>query len=94
MTVAERVAPAANYKPELASLNMGSMNFGLYPLLNRYKTFKFDWEREHLKGPKILCFVTPSRISSMCWKLATATVPGLSSSVMISHTCIQPRSLC
>ena len=33
MTVAERVAPAASHKPELASLNMGSMNFGLYPML-------------------------------------------------------------
>ena len=56
MTVAQRVAPAANYKPELASLNMGSMNFGLYPMLNRYKTFKFDWEREHLEGSKDLVF--------------------------------------
>ena len=54
MTVAERVAPAANHKPELASLNMGSMNFGLYPMLKRYKTFKFDWEREHLEGSKDL----------------------------------------
>jgi len=56
MTVAERVAPAANHKPELASLNMGSMNFGLYPMLKRYKTFKFDWEREHLEGSKDLVF--------------------------------------
>jgi len=56
MTVAERVAPAAYHKPELASLNMGSMNFGLYPMLNRYKTFKFDWEREHLEGSKDLVF--------------------------------------
>ena len=56
MTVAERVAPAAHHKPELASLNMGSMNFGLYPMLNRYKTFKFDWEREHLEGSKDLVF--------------------------------------
>jgi uncharacterized protein (DUF849 family) len=56
MTVAERVAPAASHKPELASLNMGSMNFGLYPMLNRYKTFKFDWEREHLEGSKDLVF--------------------------------------
>lgn len=56
MTVAERVAPAAFHKPELASLNMGSMNFGLYPMLNRYKTFKFDWEREHLEGSKDLVF--------------------------------------
>jgi len=56
MTVAERVAPAAYHEPELASLNMGSMNFGLYPMLNRYKTFKFDWEREHLEGSKDLVF--------------------------------------
>ena len=56
MTVAERVAPAAHHKPELASLNMGSMNFGLYPMLNRYKAFKFDWEREHLEGSKDLVF--------------------------------------
>ena len=56
MTVAERVAPAANHKPELASLNMGSMNFGLYPMLNRYKAFKFDWEREHLEGSRDLVF--------------------------------------
>ena len=56
MTVAERVAPAAHHEPELASLNMGSMNFGLYPMLKRYKTFKFDWEREHLEGSKDLVF--------------------------------------
>lgn len=56
MTVAERLAPAAYHKPELASLNMGSMNFGLYPMLNRYKTFKFDWEREHLEESKDLVF--------------------------------------
>ena len=56
MTVAERVAPAAFHKPELASLNMGSMNFGLYPMLNRYKAFKFDWEREHLEESKDLVF--------------------------------------
>src|SRR5271163_3332228 len=40
MTVEERVKPAATFKPEVASLNMGSMNFGLFPMLNRFKTFK------------------------------------------------------
>ncbi len=49
MTVAERVKPAATYKPEVASLNMGSMNFGLFGMLNRFKEFKHDWE------PKYLC---------------------------------------
>ena len=56
MSVAERVAPAAIYKPEVASLNMGSMNFGLYPMLKRFKDFKHGWEREHLEGSKDLVF--------------------------------------
>ena len=45
MTVEERVRPAATFKPEVASLNMGSMNFGLFPMLNRFKDFKHDWEQ-------------------------------------------------
>lgn len=56
MTVEERVAPAKTYQPEVASLNMGSMNFGFYPLLNKYKDFKFEWEREHLEGSRDLVF--------------------------------------
>ncbi|MEE4188720.1 MAG: 3-keto-5-aminohexanoate cleavage protein [Roseobacter sp.] len=56
MSVAERAAPAAHYQPEVASLNMGSMNFGLYPMLNRFKTFQYDWEKAHLEGSKDLVF--------------------------------------
>lgn len=56
MSVRERVAPAATYQPEVASLNMGSMNFGLYPMLKRFKDFKHDWEREHLEGSVDLVF--------------------------------------
>jgi uncharacterized protein (DUF849 family) len=37
MTVQERVQPAATFKPEVASLNMGSMNFGLFPMLDRFE---------------------------------------------------------
>lgn len=40
MTVQERLRPAHHFQPELASLNMGSMNFGLYPMLSRFKEFK------------------------------------------------------
>ncbi|MGL4494593.1 MAG: 3-keto-5-aminohexanoate cleavage protein [Beijerinckiaceae bacterium] len=50
MLVQERVGPAAHFKPEVASLNMGSMNFGLYPMLNRFKEFKHDWEKPYLEG--------------------------------------------
>jgi len=50
MTVEERLRPCAHFKPEVASLNMGSMNFGLFPMLARYPTFKHDWERPYLEG--------------------------------------------
>ena len=50
MTVEERLRPAAELKPEVASLNMGSMNFGLYEMLGRYKEFKYDWEQPYLAG--------------------------------------------
>ena len=56
MKVDERVRPAAEWKPEVASLNMGSMNFGLYPMLNRYTDFQHEWEREHLEGSRDLVF--------------------------------------
>src|SRR5436309_7115884 len=52
MAIEERVRPAATFKPEVASLNMGSMNFGLYPMLERQKAFKFDWERPYLEGSR------------------------------------------
>src|SRR5260370_7848771 len=50
MAIEERVRPAATFKPEVASLNMGSMNFGLYPMLARYKTFKHEWEKPYLQA--------------------------------------------
>ena len=50
MLVQERVGPAAHFAPEVASLNMGSMNFGLYPMLSRFKEFKHDWEKPYLEG--------------------------------------------
>ncbi|MBS7541858.1 3-keto-5-aminohexanoate cleavage protein [Ancylobacter oerskovii] len=56
MKVEERVLPAARFKPEVASLNMGSINFGLYHLLDRYKDFKFEWERQHLEATRDLVF--------------------------------------
>lgn len=56
MKVQERVLPAATYKPEIASLNMGSINFGLYHLAPKYETFKFDWEKEHLEATRDLVF--------------------------------------
>ena len=56
MTVDQRLAPAAAFKPEVASLNMGSMNFGLFPMLKRFKTFKHEWEPAMLEGSRDLVF--------------------------------------
>ncbi len=53
MMVEERVRPAATFKPEVASLNMGTMNFGLYPMIERFKgKFKHDWEEPYLEGSR------------------------------------------
>ena len=56
MKVEERVKPAEVFKPEVASLNMGSINFGLFHLLDRYKDFKHPWEKEFLESTRDLVF--------------------------------------
>ncbi len=56
MSVAERMRPATTFKPEVASLNMGSMNFGLYPMLDRFPEFTHEWERQHLENSRDLVF--------------------------------------
>ncbi|MDB5850784.1 MAG: hypothetical protein JWP29_4536 [Rhodoferax sp.] len=56
MTVQERMLPAKVLKPEVASMNMGTMNFGLFPMLKRFTEFKHDWERPYLEGSKDLIF--------------------------------------
>jgi len=56
MTVDERMRPAAELEPEVASLNMGSMNFALFPMLERFRDFEHDWERAHLEGSRDLVF--------------------------------------
>jgi uncharacterized protein (DUF849 family) len=52
MTIDERLKPVAQFKPEVASLNMGTMNFGLYPMLQRFTTFKHEWERPYLENSR------------------------------------------
>jgi uncharacterized protein (DUF849 family) len=52
MTLLERLAAPLRASPEMCSLNMGSMNFGLFPMLERYKDFKYDWERQHLEASR------------------------------------------
>lgn len=56
MTIEERLLPATIFKPEVASLNMGTMNFGLYPMLGRFKQFEYDWEEAYLEGSRARIF--------------------------------------
>jgi len=52
MDVSERLGPAATFKPEIASLNMGSMNFAIFPILDKLKQFKHDWEEPYIEGSR------------------------------------------
>jgi uncharacterized protein (DUF849 family) len=55
MTIQERIRPAATWKPEVASLNMGTMNFGLFPMLARFDSqLKHQWERDYLSNRDIV----------------------------------------
>jgi 3,5-dioxohexanoate:acetyl-CoA acetone transferase len=56
MTVEERTRAARRFKPELCSLNMGSMNFGLFPVLERIPEFKHEWEPEYLEMTRDFIF--------------------------------------
>ncbi|HTL53959.1 MAG TPA: 3-keto-5-aminohexanoate cleavage protein [Planctomycetota bacterium] len=56
MTVEERMQAALRFKPEMCSLNMGSMNFGLYMALDKIKQWKYAWEPEYLANSKRFIF--------------------------------------
>ena len=56
MTLEERLAAPLRASPEMCSLNMGSMNFGLYPMLDRYPEFRYEWERQHLENSRDFIF--------------------------------------
>jgi uncharacterized protein (DUF849 family) len=56
MSLEERLAAARRAQPEMCSLNMGSMNFGLFPLLDRIKEFKYDWEPKALEFTRDFIF--------------------------------------
>jgi len=49
MTPEERMVAVKKFKPELASINMGSINFGLFPLMDKIKEYKWDWEKKYLE---------------------------------------------
>lgn len=63
MTIDQRVAPVRAFKPELASFNAGSINFGLFPMASKQKEWKFDWEKPYLLGTED--FIFPNTFKSM-----------------------------
>ncbi|HPQ44810.1 MAG TPA: 3-keto-5-aminohexanoate cleavage protein [Syntrophales bacterium] len=63
MTPEQRVEPVTRFKPELASFNAGSINFALFPALNKFEEFKFDWEPQYLAMSED--FIFPNTFKSM-----------------------------
>ncbi|MBE2245017.1 MAG: 3-keto-5-aminohexanoate cleavage protein [Burkholderiaceae bacterium] len=56
MTLEERLAPPLHFKPEMASLNMGSMNFSIHPVAQKIKNWKYDWEQAYVEGTEDIIF--------------------------------------
>ncbi|WP_322008757.1 3-keto-5-aminohexanoate cleavage protein [Paraburkholderia sp. J12] len=56
MTIDERLEPAVQIQPELASLNMGSISINLSPMLRRDREFRFEWERRYLEDSAGMVF--------------------------------------
>lgn len=56
MPITERISVVPEFTPEMASCNMGSINFGLYSLLEKYDEFENEWEREYMEGTRDLIF--------------------------------------
>ncbi|MCC0030894.1 MAG: 3-keto-5-aminohexanoate cleavage protein [Brucellaceae bacterium] len=61
MTLEQRLAAPKQAEPEMCSLNMGSMNFALYPTIARVTEWKHDWEKPFLEGSEDLVFKNTPR---------------------------------
>jgi len=61
MTLDQRLAAPKRFAPEMCSLNMGSMNFALYPMIARIKAFHHDWERSFLENTEDMVFKNTPR---------------------------------
>ena len=72
MTLAQRLAAPMQFRPEMCSLNMGSMNFALYPMAAKISQWKFDWEKPFLEGSDDLVFKnTPRDIAFVLNEMGT-----------------------
>jgi len=82
MTVEDRISAARTLSPEMCSLNMGSMNFALYPMARRYKTWKYDWEESYLRNSDTYIFPNTFRDIEKISKLL-----GQEHGVKFEHEC-------
>lgn len=64
MTPEQRVSPVEKFAPELASLNAGSLNFALFPAVNKFE-FKHEWETQYLKMTEDFIFPNTFKTLSM-----------------------------
>ena len=70
MTLDQRLAAPLRAEPEMCSLNMGTMNFALYPMAARYADWKFDWEKPFLETSDDLVFKnTPRDIAGVLQRM-------------------------
>lgn len=69
MSMDERLLAATTASPEMASLNMGSMNFAIFPLLSKYKDWKHDWEPQFLEMTRD--FIFPNTFATIEYALKT-----------------------
>lgn len=69
MTMDQRLLAATTASPEMASLNMGSMNFGIFPLLSKYTDWKYDWEPKFLEMTRD--FIFPNTFATIEYALQT-----------------------
>ena len=69
MTMDERLLAATTASPEMASLNMGSLNFGIFPMVDKYSDWKHDWEKPFLDMTKD--FIFPNTFKTIEYALQT-----------------------
>jgi uncharacterized protein (DUF849 family) len=74
MSVVDRLAAAVKFKPEMCSLNMGSMNFAIFPAANRIKTWKYSWEEGYVRNSDDFIFRNTFR--DIAYILETMTESG------------------
>jgi len=84
MSVDQRVAVVPELKPELASFNMGSLNFALFPVAGKFKEWKYDWEKPYLESTRAAIF--PNTFADMEKVCRTMTANGTKPELEIYDT--------